>query len=638
MEEKKFDVNSLIGFLLLGAIMIWYMYTNQPTPEELAKQKTEQRIKDSIKNATQQNIAHPNSKTIDNVVTTINPTDSVALANAKNQLGAFAYSATLPSATEKETTIENELLKIKVSNKGGQITEVELKNFKTYDQKPLYLIKDNNALFNINFTTTDNRILNTKDLFFEPTLSKNGENQVLSMKLKVASNQYLEYRYEIKPGDYMLDFAIKSQGMDKAINTSQSLQLDWDLKAYRQEKSLKTENMYGYYYYKADDDVSYLSHNDEDELEVVNWVAFKQHFFTSLLKTDTPFTSAKVTSTDLVEDEEIDTTFTKQYTIKAPLDMKNGELNYAMNWYYGPTDYKIFKKYEGTDIKDVADLGWGIFGWINRIIFIPVFTFLSSFISNYGLIIILMTIVVRIIMSPVVYKSYLSSAKMKVLRPEINEINEKYKGKENAMKRQQETMALQRKAGVSPLSGCIPALIQMPVFFALFRFFPSEIGLRQKSFLWADDLSSYDMIARLPFKIPFYGDHISLFPILASVAIFFYMRMTQSQQMNMQQPTQEGMPDMTKMMKYMMYFSPLMMLFFFNNYASSLSLYYFVSNLLTIVIMLVIKNFIIDEDKIHAQIQENKAKPEKKKSKFRQRLDEAMKQAQQQQEQQRKRK
>jgi YidC/Oxa1 family membrane protein insertase len=227
---------------------------------------------------------------------------------------------------------------------------------------------------------------------------------------------------------------------------------------------------------------------------------------------------------------------------------------------------------------------------------------------------------------------------MKVLRPEMNEINEKYKGKENAMKRQQETMALQRKAGVNPLSGCIPALIQMPVFFALFRFFPSSIELRQKGFLWASDLSSYDTIAKLPFKIPFYGDHVSLFPILASVAIFFYMQMTQSQQMNMQQPTQEGMPDMGKMMKMMMWFSPIMMLFFFNNYASSLSLYYFVSNLLTIIIMLVIKHYIIDEDKIHAQIQENKAKPEKKKSKFRQRIDDAMKQAQTQQEVQKRKK
>ena len=635
MEEKKFDINSLIGFVLLGAIMMWYFYTNQPTPEELAKQKTE-RIQDSIQSTQDQ--VEVNKIQEEPVINTFEANDSISLLNAQSQLGAFSYSATLPSAKPNETILESDLFIIKVANKGGQITEVELKKFKTYDQKPLYLIKDNNALFNISFATTDNRTLNTKDLYFEPTLTNNGENTVLSMKLKVANDRFLEYRYEIKPDDYMLDFAIKSQGMDNAINTSQSLNLDWDLKAYRQEKSLQSENMYTYYYYKADNDVSYLTNDDEDTEINVNWVAYKQHFFSSILKTETPFSSAKFISKNLVVDEDIDTIYTKQYSVNAPLDMKNGELNYAMNWYFGPTNYRILNKYKGTDLSEVADLGWGIFGWINKIIFVPVFSFLSSFIGNYGLIIILMTIVVRIIMSPVVYKSYLSSAKMKVLRPEMNEINEKYKGKENAMKRQQETMALQRKAGVNPLSGCIPALIQMPVFFALFRFFPSSIELRQKGFLWASDLSSYDTIAKLPFKIPFYGDHVSLFPILASVAIFFYMQMTQSQQMNMQQPTQEGMPDMGKMMKMMMWFSPIMMLFFFNNYASSLSLYYFVSNLLTIIIMLVIKHYIIDEDKIHAQIQENKAKPEKKKSKFRQRIDDAMKQAQTQQEVQKRKK
>lgn len=635
MEEKKFDINSLIGFVLLGAIMIWYFYTNQPTPEELAKQKIE-RTQDSIQQS--QQLLNENNNSDETAKTPFNPSDSISVINAQNELGVFAYSATLPSAKDNETIIENELIKIKVNNRGGHIAQVELKNYKTHDSLPLYLIKNKNASFNLNFGTTDNRILNTKDLFFEPTLSNNGDNQVLSMKLKVANSKYLEYRYEIKPNDYMIDFAIKSEGLDRAINTSQTLNLNWDLKAYRQEKSLQTENMYSEYYYKAEDDVSYLSQEDDETEKDVDWVAFKQHFFSTVLMTDTPFSSANIISRNLVEDEDIDTVYTKQFILKAPLEMKNGELNYAMNMYFGPTDFKTLKAYKGTDINEIADMGWGIFGWINKLIFVPVFSFLSSFIGNYGLVIILLTIVVRIIMSPVVYKSYLSSAKMKVLKPEMNEINEKYKGKENAMKRQQETMALQRKAGVSPLSGCIPALIQMPVFFALFRFFPSNLELRQKGFLWANDLSSYDTIATLPFKIPFYGDHVSLFPILASVAIFFYMRMTQSQQMNMQQPTQEGMPDMGKMMKMMMYFSPVMMLFFFNNYASSLSLYYFVSNLLTIIIMLVIKHYILDEDKIHAQIQENKAKPEKKKSKFRSRLDDAMKQAQVQQEAQKRKK
>ena len=302
-----------------------------------------------------------------------------------------------------------------------------------------------------------------------------------------------------------------------------------------------------------------------------------------------------------------------------------------MKWYYGPSDYAILKSYKNSNIKETIDLGWGIFGAINKAIFIPIFGFLAGYMTNFGLIIILMTIIVRIIMSPLVYKSYLSSAKMKVIRPEMQAINDKYPGKENAMKRQQETMAIQRKSGVSMMSGCIPALLQMPIFFALFRFFPSNIELRQKGFLWADDLSSYDAIFQLPFDIPFYGAHVSLFPILASLAIFFYMKMNQSQQANMQAPQQEGMPDMQKMMKMMIYFSPVMMLFFFNSYASALSLYYFISNLLTIVIMLVIKHYVIDEAKIHAQIEENKKRPEKKKSKFRQRMDDAMKQAQEQQ-------
>ena len=638
MEEKKFDLNSLIGFVLLGAIMIWYFYMNQPTPEELEKQKTEQIQEAEEANSPQADPAaegqqvptDPGSQSV---------SDSIALANAQNRLGMFAYSNSLPSATDSETILENDLVRIKVANKGGQITEVLLKEYKTYDKKPLYVIRDQNSLFNISFATQDNRNLQTKDLYFEPALTQNGDNQVLSMKLKVSESQYLEYRYELKPEDYMLDFAIRSQGMDRVINTSESLNLDWRLRSFRTEKSIKYENQYTDLRYLQDGEFEYMNAMSDEDDEVakdVEWIAFKQQFFTSVLLTDEPFSTAELKSVNLVQDEYIDTVFTKQYSALIPLEAKNGELDYSMNMYYGPVDYAVLSTYKGRQLDRIVSLGWGIFRWINKYVFIPVFSVLSSIIGNYGIVIILMTIVVRIIMSPVVYKSYLSSAKMKVLRPEMVEINEKFSGKENAMKRQQETMALQRKAGVNPLSGCIPALIQMPVFFALFRFFPANIDIRQHGFLWADDLSAYDEVLQLPFKIPFYGDHVSLFPILASVAIFFYMQMTQSQQMNMQQPQQEGMPDMQKMMKMMMWFSPIMMMFFFNSYASSLSLYYFVSNLLTIGIMLVIKNFIIDEDKIHAQIQENKKRPQKKKSAFRQRLDEAMKQAQEQQERQRK--
>ena len=629
MEEKKFDINTIIGFVLMAGIMLWWLYTSQPTPEELEaeKNKTEQVQEETTKtNIESTEIVEP-------------VTDSLAIENAKTKLGAFAYSATLPSSTTNETVLENNLLKLTISNKGGQIKEALIKKYVTYDSLPLYMIKDNNASFNINFGTTDNRILNTKDLYFEPTLTTNGNNQVLSMKLKVSNDKYLEYRYEMKPDAYMVDFNVRSQGLNDVINTSQQLNLDWNLEGYRHEKSIRYENQQTQLYYeKGDEDIDYLSMGKDDDAEEddVNWVAFKQHFFSSILISEQGFEKAQLTSKSLVENEDIDTIYTKAFNLKAPLAFKGGELNYNMNWYIGPNDYQILKQYD-RNIKEITNLGWGIFGFINRTIFIPVFNFLKGFIGNYGFIIILLTIVVRIIMSPLVYKSYLSSAKMKVLKPEMDEINAKYPGKENAMKRQQEIMAVQSQAGVSPLSGCVPALLQMPVFFALFRFFPSNIDLRQKGFLWADDLSAYDSIFKLPFKIPLYGDHVSLFPILASIAIFFYMKMTQSQQMNMQPPTQEGMPDMQKMMKMMMYISPFMMLIFFNMYASGLSLYYFVSNLLTITIMLVIKNFILDEEKIHAKIQQNKLKP-KKESKFKQRLNEAMKQAQEQQAKQQKRK
>ena len=626
MEEKKFDYNSLIGMILLGAIMLWYFNTNAP---EITPESTTTSVeKVSKKNAPKKEVIPTNTASFSN--------DSIKEIEYKNKLGAFVMSAM--QAQEGTTILENELVKLTIDNKGGQIKEALLKKFKRYDSLPLYLIKDNNATFNINFGTTDNRILNTKELFFEPTFTKNGKNQVLTLRSKVSETQFLEYRYEMKSNEYMIDFSIRSTGLSGVFNASNPINLTWNLNAYRNEKSIDTENkMYSYYYFKADEEVDYLNAGNSEVVNNVDWVAYKQHFFTSNLLTDKPFNNATVTSTDLVLNEDIDTIFTKKYELKTPLALAGGELNYNMKWFYGPSDYNLLKEYENTDLAEISDLGWGIFGFLNRVVFYPVFNFLKGFLSNLGLIIILMTIVVRILMSPLVYKSYLSSAKMKVIRPEINALLEKYPGQENAMKRQQETMAIQRKAGVSMLSGCIPALLQMPVFFALFKFFPTNISLRQEGFLWAPDLSSYDTIFTLPFSIPFYGDHVSLFPILASVAIFFYMQMNQSQQANMQMPPQEGMPDMAKMMKIMIYLSPIMMLFFFTNYASSLSLYYFVSNLLTIFIMLFIKHFVIDEAKIHAQIEENKKKPVKV-SKFRQRIDEAMKQAQEQQAKQQKKK
>jgi YidC/Oxa1 family membrane protein insertase len=612
MEEKKLDINSIIGFILIFGILIFWFYQNQPTPEELEAQKAER-----AKVESQVEVEEPTAPEPVLQESQIDLQDSVAIADYKSAIGGFGFT----SAKEGTTVLENEVLFLEVSNKGGQIIEARMKKFVTYDSIPIYLVKDGNASFGINFTTRDNRVLDSKDLFFEPSISQNGDNQVLSMKAKVASNQFLEFRYEMKPNEYLVDYTVRSQGLSSVINDAQPINLNWKLQGIRHNKSIQYENRYTRLTYKHEDDkISKLSESGDDEEteNEVRWLSYRQHFFSSILATKTPFETATLNSRNLVEEESKEARVTKEFASVAPLKMEGGELSYDMNWYYGPTDIEVLGEYKELGLADSIPYGWGIFGWINRFVFTPFYGFLSSFLP-FGIAIVVMTILVRLAMSPVTYKSYLSQAKMKVLKPEITELTEKYK--DNAMKKQQETMKLYNKAGVSPMSGCVPALLQLPIFYALFMFFPTSFALRQKSFLWASDLSSYDTIAELPFTIPFYGDHVSLFPILASVAIFFYMMMTTGQ--NMQ--TQPGMPNM----KFIMYLSPLMMLFFFNNYASGLSLYYFVSNLITIFIMLAIKRFILDEDKIHAQIQENKKKP-KKENKFQRKMREMMEQAEQQ--------
>ncbi len=627
MEEKKFDVNSIIGFVLIFGILLYIMYQNSPSDEEIAaEKKAEQEQVEAEKITKQQDDTLVTTKEDFSNNTTLDSTQRVAL---QNKLGAFAYASTLPSAKDDVTSVQTDVFELKFNNKGGHLAEVKLRNFVDYDSVPIYLVKDGNSAFNISFSTSDNRNLNTQDLFFQPKVSKAGENTVVSMKLKVSESEYLEYRYELKPNDYMIDFSIKSQGLNSVFNTSQPIDLDWKQKGLRHARSISYENRYTRLTYMYDDGkIDKLSQtgDDDETIEDAEWLSYRQHFFSSILVADDDFKNVSITSKNLVEDEEVDTMFTKLYTSKMPLAYNGGEINKNLGLYYGPTDSKILKTYDKS-LEESIPFGWGIFGWINKAIFIPLFGFLSGFLP-YGIAIIVMTILVKIMLSFVQYKQFLSQAKMKILKPELDTIREKYK--DNKLKAQQETMALQNKAGASPLSGCLPGLMQIPVFYALFMFFPTAFALRQKSFLWADDLSSYDIIYEFPagFSIPFYGDHVSLFPILAAIAIFFYMKMTTGQQAA-SQPTQEGMPDMAKMMKYMIYFSPLLMLFFFNNYASGLSLYYFVSNLISIGIMLVIKNYIIDEEKVLAKIETKKKKP-KKENRFQRKMKEMMEQAEQQ--------
>ena len=631
MEEKKIDSNTIIGFLLIGAILLFMLWQQQPTPEELAVQeeaKIEELATEAALNKAALTTNNASNQSIE---------DSQSLSNLKNRVGDFAYSMTLPSATPAITTFENEVLALKIDNKGGFISEVKLKSYVNHDSVPVYLIKDGSSQFNLNFVTIDNRTLNSSELYFQPIFSTSGDNQILSMRLKVSESQFLEYRYELKPDDHMLGFSVRSQGLSSVLNTSQEVQLDWKFDAHRQGKSIAFENRYTRLSYEHEGDktnkLSQTGDDDESERDV-SWISFRQHFFSSILVPEVPFKTADLKSFNLINDEAVDTLFTKRYEVSLPLSFSGGELAHKMSIYYGPTYDKILNQYD-KNLEASIPFGWGIIGWINKSVFSPLYGWLTNYLS-YGIAIIVMTILVKILLSFVQYKQFLTQAKNKIIKPELDAIKEKYK--KDKMKAQKETMALQTRVGANPMSlaGCLPMFFQMPVFYSLFMFFPIAFELRQKPFLWVEDLSSYDSIAELPFYIPLYGDHISLFPILASIAIFFYMKMTTGQQMS-NQPTQEGAPDMAKMMKYMIYFSPILMLIFFNNYASGLSLYYFISNLISIALMLVIKNFIIDEDKVLAQIQVSKAKP-KKQNRFQKKMADIMEQAEAQKQAQQKRK
>jgi YidC/Oxa1 family membrane protein insertase len=401
------------------------VYKNQPTNEELAAEKAKKEQVQAVQKAKQ--IA---TKAVVATIADTISNDSIKIKKLEGALGSFAYSATLPSAKEDFTIIENNLVKLKIANKGGYIAEATLKNFEKFKKgsgELVELIKNSNANFNLQLQTKDNRVLNTKELFFEPTLTKVGENQILSMKLKASNASFLEYKYVLKPNNYMLDFDVRSEGLNKVLNTAKPMDLEWDLKSYRNEKSISYENRYTEIYFEHDDkkiDYAGLGKSEEETPEEVSYIAFKQHFFASVLLTNTPFKSAKLQSTDLVNDQTIDTVYTKQFKAVLPLAFSNGELDYKMNWYYGPADYKLLSNYD-KNLDGIISLGWGIFGWINKLIFIPLFGLLGSY-MGLGIAIILFTILIKLAMSPITFKSFLSQAKMKVLRPEIMEIGEKF--------------------------------------------------------------------------------------------------------------------------------------------------------------------------------------------------------------------
>ncbi|MGB1316634.1 MAG: membrane protein insertase YidC [Flavobacteriales bacterium] len=618
------DKNSAIGLTLILLIFIGFQAYMGPSAEEKAEI---QRIQDSIATAEAETqrlnepaieaaVAQYNDTAA--VATAANPAiDSLAEAKLKSQFGDFGNAAVGEDGT---VVIENEVLAITVSKKGGHPLSVQLKDYQTHDSLPLMLFEGEENRFSLEFFSQNNRIV-TQDLYFQPSadgFNISGEDRkTLSMRLPAGPNKYLEYVYTLTGSSYMVDFDINLVGLDGVIErNTRSLDLHWRNDLPSQEKSLENERMNSTIYYRfSDEDVDYISETSDDKEEIqadLHWVAFKQQFFSSVLIAKDGWESPTDIETSR-DEESLDVVKTCDAKLTIPYMGQESE-QVALQFYFGPNHYNSLKEYD-LGLEELIPLGWGIFGWVNKWLVIPVFDFLKDTGLGYGIIILILTILIKMGLMPFTYKAYMSTAKMRVLKPEIEEINNKFEGKDDPMAKQQATMALYSKAGVNPLGGCLPMLFQMPILIALFRFFPASIELRQEAFLWADDLSSYDSILDLPFEIPFYGDHVSLFTLLMTVSTIFYTRLNMSMQ--------AGNPQMEQM-KWMMYLMPVMMLGWFNSYASGLSYYYFLANIMTFGQNYAFK-FLVDDEAIHKKLQENKKKP-KKQSNFQKRLEDMAKQ------------
>ena len=588
MEENRFDPLQFIGFLLISGILMFWFYDNQ---SNMIENQQEEIVDDS-----QIEVVEQPTNIVDSSYNDYEDNDEFS---------------------EEIIVLENSNILLEVSTKGAEIKKLLLKDFNNYNDDPLFLIDNNKSIFSFIIPVGRNSNINSQDLNYTAEIID--KNSSVKLKAQIDSRSELELSFFLADNSSIVDFELDI--IDNTNSNYENVELIWGRDSFRNSKSIDYENRYTALSYGFENNKdSYLSvaGTTNKVIDNVNWVSFREHFFSSILILNNESNQVEISSEDLSGNDALDKKFTKRFLANIPLSLdSNNQLSFSM--YYGPTDYETLKEYN-LNLENSVPIGWGIFGWLNRFIFFPLFSFLTNYFS-YGISIILMTIIVKVAISPLTYKSYLSQIKMKILKPELEIINEKFG--DDPMKKQQETMNLYTKSGANPMSGCLPAFLQMPIFFALFTFFPVAFSLRQKSFLWADDLSSYDSILDLGFYIPLYGDHISLFPILASVAIFFYTKMTTGQQM--MSPSQTGGVNM----KVIMYMMPIMMLFFFNNYASGLSLYYFISNVLTIILMLVIKNFIIDDQKVLSEIEENKKKPLKVGG-FRARLQKALEEAEKQ--------
>lgn len=653
------DRNTLIGLGLIGIILAVFTYINQPSPEDIqAQQKKAQQELEQRRMLEQAQQADETPLTLnipENVVAKLDSTGNQVV----DSLGRIVYTDTLvardtilmgATASKEEVpleiktasddfkgeviTLENDKIFLEISTKGGGVVGSYLKEHQTYDDfvknepgtiTPLKLFDDENATNELSFTMNGEEV-RTGNKAFE--IVQQTEDYI-ELRHVFDAKKSVSFIYSILPDNHHVNYSIKMNGFEGAV-LPENVFLNWQTDLLKTERLLSEQRRTSTVFFKGmNDSYDYLSEFSDDEYTPeldLEWVAFKQSYFSSIMMPENGF---KKDGTEFIiknygEGHEKDSSHVKLYSAKMNLNLTDtGNGIASMNWFFGPNDYYLLEQYENKT-EDIINLGWGLFRWVNIYAIQPIFTWLSSFGFNLGLAILLLTFIVKMALTPIQWKMYSSSAKMKILKPEIEELNKKYPNKEDGMKKQMEMMSMYRESGASPLSGCVPMLIQMPILFAVFRFFPSSFELRQKSFLWAEDLSSYDSIYDFGFNILLYGDHISLFTLLMAGTTLVYTTMNSG---NMQQPSQPGMPNM----KIIMYIFPFMMIFFFNNFSSGLSYYYFISTLMSILTMLMIKRFFVDEEKLKAKMSARKASAQTKggktgkKSKFQERLEQMQK-------------
>ena len=649
------DKKTILGIVVVAVLFLGFAYVNTKQQEKYQQEMAAwQAYQDSVA------ASRPAVPAADSVAggaaesavaasgETTAPEAEADLAQTVRQRRIAAMGEYLTAAQEaepEEFTVENEVMTVRFSTRGGQITGVTLKDYTKYAPRGqrdqlIELMDPASARFDMSFYVKNglnNVKVNTMDYVFraEPVETA-GDARRVTMRLAVAENAWLEYEYLIynkqaPERDYLVDFNVRLVNMAPQMANQTSIGIDWSNVSYQNEKGFQNENMYTTlaYRFPGESSIEELGMSDGAKSKsvstAVNWVAFKQQFFSSVFIAPQNVSSANMAFDTAAPGSELLKSFSVQMAVPYSAQVEG----YDFAFYFGPNKYAILKKVtdnNGADLhmERLIPLGWGIFGWVNRWCVIPVFDFLRNYIGSFGIIILILVILVKLVISPLTYKSYVSMAKMRLIKPQVDELNKKYPKKEDAMKKQQATMELYKKAGINPMGGCIPMLIQLPILIAMFRFFPASIELREQPFLWADDLSSYDSIVNLPFSIPFYGDHVSLFALLMAVSLFGYSYFNYQQ-------TASSQPQMAGMKFMMVYMMPIMMLLWFNSYSSGLCYYYLLSNLFTIGQTLVIRR-IVDDEKIHAVMQANAARKSKgKKSKFQQRYEELMRQQEAQQ-------